>query len=113
MSNTEYHGTYDEYQVKCPYCGYILEDMYPEPSGEYNEKECDACEMKFMAMAEVSYSSKRSCEANLKECDWQLDDRMNGWAESEYIWFKCPACLDTKIKHKEVTTSNNPSTIKK
>lgn len=91
----------DTYMVICPYCGYEPDETYPEPNGDWETEECGRCEKKFLASAEVSYSSKRDCKANGMECELIKDQYDFLFTESKYTHFICVNCFDKKLVKKE------------
>lgn len=86
-----------EPSVVCPYCGYEPDETYPEPNGDWDIEECSRCEKMFKTAAYIEYTSKRNCELNKLECDWQPCDEMN-FFDKEKPWYKCLNCLNTKIE---------------
>ena len=102
------HQNFESY-VKCPYCAFVQEETYPEPNGDLETKECGRCEKKFRTMAYIEYSSKRDCDANGLQCDWQDDPEMNFLSDRKYNWARCPNCLDTKLT-KRVAPAQNEET---
>lgn len=90
----------DTYSVICPYCGYEPDETYPCPNGGWETEECGRCEKKFLASAEVSYSSKRDCEANGLKCELKIDPANDLFPDSLYVQYRCPNCLVEKYVKK-------------
>lgn len=60
-SEKEDGETYSDYNIKCPYCGYIIQDSWEYGSITDEEIECPEC-MKIMKVTSshvVSYTAKK------------------------------------------------------
>jgi hypothetical protein len=93
-------NTFDEYYLCCPYCGHEQEicDGGPSANNGKEEWQCDSCEKKFFARADIVYSTDMDCGLNAQEHDYQLDDLMRLHQDEKTKWLKCTRCEHEKVE---------------
>ena len=87
--------------VTCPYCGHCIEEANPQPGAGYEQAHCPGCQKKFRVSASVEYMSKKSCQLNGLECEWET--RVPSSVEHlKYEWYFCKICSTASIAKKAV-----------
>ena len=92
--NLQYHIR--EGDVKCPYCNKVCDNdgINALDLDRKTELECDHCEKRFYATAEVVYSTYSDCKLNGEEHELEV-------AANHPTVFNCKNCSHYEVKKSE------------